>query len=230
MNDVAKLAGVSLKTVSRVVNGEPGVSTELIERVETAAAQLDYRPNFTASNLRRSQGTTRTVGLLLENVANPFSAALLRAIEDYARTRGSAVLSASVGEDASREVSLAQAFLARQVDGLIIAPSADSQAYLAREVARGTAMVFVDRPPVNLDADTVSSENLEGSRAAVRHLLGRGHLQRVARPASHGRAARAARVPSARPRCVQAVTGSPLGRWLRGCVARRRRGPPRPCP
>lgn len=175
MNDVAKLAGVSLKTVSRVVNGEPGVSTELIERVETAAAQLDYRPNFTASNLRRSQGTTRTVGLLLENVANPFSAALLRAIEDYARTRGSAVLSASVGEDASREVSLAQAFLARQVDGLIIAPSADSQAYLAREVARGTAMVFVDRPPVNLDADTVSSENLEGSRAAVRHLLGRGH-------------------------------------------------------
>lgn len=175
MKDVAKLAGVSLKTVSRVVNAEPNVRPELIERVTVAARQLDYRPNFTASNLRRTSRSTRTLGLLLENVANPFSAALLRAIEDYARERGVAVVSASVDEDPERERELAQAFLSRQVDGLIIAPAADNQSYLAREAALGTPIVFVDRPPANIDADTVSSENVQGARDAVQHLIGTGH-------------------------------------------------------
>ena len=175
MKDVAKLAGVSLKTVSRVVNDEPNVSPELVDRVNVAAKQLDYRPNFTASNLRRSERSTRTVGLLLENVANPFSAALLRAIEDVARSHGVAVVSASVDEDPDRERQLAQTFLSRQVDGLIIAPAPGNHAYLARELEMGTPIVFVDRPPTGLDADTVSSENREGAYQAVLHLLANGH-------------------------------------------------------
>jgi LacI family transcriptional regulator len=91
MHDVAALAGVSLKTVSRVVNGEPGVSAERVARVERAAAQLDYRPNLAASSLRRTDGKTATIGLLLEDVANPFSSAVHRAVEDAARRRGVAV-------------------------------------------------------------------------------------------------------------------------------------------
>lgn len=175
MREVAKLAGVSIKTVSRVINEEPAVSEELRSKVLTAAAQLGYRPNFTASTLRRSAGGTRTLGLLLKDVANPFSASLLRAIEDRARARGYAVISASVDEDDERERELSQAFLSRQVDGLIIVPTAGNHGYLAREVERGTPIVFVDRAPAGIDADTVSSQNLEGARDAVAHLIGLGH-------------------------------------------------------
>lgn len=175
MRDVARLAGVSIKTVSRVVNDEPAVSDELRTKVLNAAGQLGYRPNFTASTLRRSSRRTATIGLLLKNVANPFSAALLRSIEDYARSRNVAVISASVDEDDQREQDLSQAFLSRQVDGLIIVPTSGNHSYLAQEAERGTPVVFVDRPPVGIDADTVSSENLEGSRAAVHHLIDKGH-------------------------------------------------------
>lgn len=175
MRDVAKLAGVSIKTVSRVVNDEPAVSDALKSKVLTAAAQLGYRPNFTASTLRRSSNTTRTIGLLLKNVANPFSAALLRSIEDVARQRDVVVISASVDEDDDRERRLSQAFLSRNVDGLIIVPTAGNHSYLAREVDRGTPVVFLDRAPAGIDADTVSSENLLGARHAVEHLMARGH-------------------------------------------------------
>lgn len=175
MRDVAKLAGVSIKTVSRVVNDEPAVSEPLRAKVLAAAAQLGYRPNFTASTLRSSSRRTRTLGLLLKNVANPFSAALLRAIEDSARDRDVVVISASVDEDDARERQLSQTFLSRQVDGLIIVPTSGNHSYLAREVDRGTPVVFVDRPPAGIDADTVSSQNLEGARDAVEHLVSRGH-------------------------------------------------------
>lgn len=175
MRDVAKLAGVSIKTVSRVVNKEPMVSDELTSRVQAAAAQLGYRPNFTASTLRRSEGTTRTIGLLLKDVSNPFSAALLRAIEDTCREREVVVISASIEEDAQRERQLSQALLSRQVDGLIVVPTPGNQAYLAREVERGTPVVFVDRPPIGLDADTVATDNDRGAYEAVSHLIARGH-------------------------------------------------------
>lgn len=177
MRDVAKLAGVSIKTVSRVVNDEPMVSAELTAKVQAAARQLGYRPNFTASTLRRSEGSTRTIGLLLKDVSNPFSAALLRAIEDTCRTRDVVVISASVEEDAQRERQLSQALLSRQVDGLIVVPTPGNHAYLAREMERGTPVVFVDRPPVGLDADTVSTDNVRGAYEAVSHLLGRGHTR-----------------------------------------------------
>ena len=77
---MAALAGVSLKIVSRVVNREPGVSAELVGKVERAAAQLDFRPNLTAANLRRSGQRTATIGLVLEDVSNPFFAAILRGL------------------------------------------------------------------------------------------------------------------------------------------------------
>ena len=81
MLDVAALAGVGLKTVSRVVNGEPGVSATLETKVRRAIEQLNYRPHVNASMLRRLGGKTQTIGLVLEDVANPFSSALHRAIK-----------------------------------------------------------------------------------------------------------------------------------------------------
>ena len=109
MRDVAALAGVSLKTVSRVVNRELGVSPEVKVRVEKAVGQLGYRHNLAASNLRRSHGRTAMVGALLQDVSNSFSAALLRSLEDAARNRGTAVL--LVSEDLDEVVALSDRIL-----------------------------------------------------------------------------------------------------------------------
>lgn len=175
LRDVAALAGVGFKTVSRVVNGEPGVSPDTQRRVERAIAALGYQPNLTASNLRRSGGKTATVGLMLEDVANPFSSAVHRAISDVAVGRGVAVLAASLDEDAAREQATAEAFIRRRVDGLVIAPTGPDQSYLLKDVQAGLAAVFIDRPPAFLDADVVVATNHAGAREATEHLLTGGH-------------------------------------------------------
>ncbi len=175
MRDVAALAGVSLKTVSRVVNGETGVSGRLVERVDRAAEQLDFRPNLGARSLRRSDGKTATIGVILENLANPFSGALHRAIEDVARPRGVAVLAGSIDETAERERELVAAFSSRRVDGLIMMPTGADHSYLLLERRAGVALVFIDRPPRALAADVVLADNREGAAAGTAHLLVHGH-------------------------------------------------------
>ena len=175
MRDVGALAGVSLKTVSRVVNREAGVSPELEERVRVAVERLDYRHNMAASNLRRGDGKTATIGVVFEDVANPFASAVHRAIEDVARARGVLVFAGSSDEDPSRERELVSAFASRRVDGVILLSGDTDHSYLLNERRAGTAIVFVDRPPSFLDADTVTVDNEAGGSIAVRHLLGHGH-------------------------------------------------------
>ena len=175
MREVAALAGVSLKTVSRVINAEPAVSDDLLARVQRAIDQLDYRPNLTASSLRRSDRKTATVGLVLEDLANPYSAAVTRAVEDAARPRGVTVVAGSVDEDPARERALVREFVARRVDGLIIAPTGGDQSYMMADRQAGTALVFVDRVPKHLDADAVVAANRAGATDGVKHLLDGGH-------------------------------------------------------
>src|SRR3989442_9868034 len=172
---VAALAGVGLKTVSRVVNDEPGVSPALEAKVRRAIAQLNYRRDANASMLRRLGGKTQTIGLVLEDVANPFSSALHRAIEDTARARGVLVFAGSCDENPLRERELIGSFRDRRVDGIIVVPASDDHTYLYGEQRAGTALVFVDRPAGHLDADTVGSDNVGGAVVAVGHLLGHGH-------------------------------------------------------
>jgi LacI family transcriptional regulator len=178
MREVAALAGVSLKTVSRVINAEPNVSPDLMLKVRTAIGELDYRQNLTASSLRRSDGKTSTIGVLLENVGNPFSSTLHRAIEDVARKRGVAVFAGSLDEDPLREQELVQAFAARQVDGLIIVPASFDHRYLESERRAGTEIVFIDRAPIGFEADAVLTDNHSGSKLGVQHLIQGGH-QRI---------------------------------------------------
>lgn len=175
MRDVAALAGVSLKTVSRVINGESGVSEALEARVRSAADRLDFRPNLAASNLRRADGKTATIGVLLEDVSNPYSGAIHRAIEQVARPRGVAVLAASLDEDPDRERELVRAFVARRIDGLVMVPAGGDHAYLANEQRAGLSLVCVDRPPSFLDADVVVASNARGAMDAVEHLVAHGH-------------------------------------------------------
>jgi len=179
MKDVAALAGVAIKTVSRVMNGEPTVAPELAARVHNAADKLGYRPNLTASSLRRGDRRTATIGMLVDDVANPFSAALLRAVEDEARQRRVQILIASLDQDPERERELAITLIDRGADGLVIVPAAADQSYLIAERNRGTCVVFLDREPRLLIADAVVSGNRSGAAAAVEHLISAGH-QRIA--------------------------------------------------
>ncbi|MFW5461203.1 LacI family DNA-binding transcriptional regulator [Knoellia sp. CPCC 206453] len=175
MRDVAALAGVSIKTVSRVVNAEPGVADGVRARVQDAVGRLDYRHNLGASNLRRGKGRSGLIGALLQDVSNSFSAALLRSLEDAARDRGTAILAASLDEEPARERSLVHNLVTRRVDGLVLMPSTDRQDYLSSEVRAGLPVVFVDREPRGVAADSVTVENFEGAQMGVEHLLSQGH-------------------------------------------------------
>ncbi|TDE40536.1 LacI family transcriptional regulator [Nonomuraea mesophila] len=174
MKDVASAAGVALKTVSRVVNGEPGVHPETAERVRAAIHRLGYSRNESARVLRR--GRTATIGLVIEDVADPFYSGLGRAVEEVVIDHGCLLLSGSSGEQPGRERELVETFCARRVDGLIVVPAGEDHTYLRSELEAGTPVVFADRPPgAGLDVDTVLADNVSGAGQAVRHLLGHGH-------------------------------------------------------
>ena len=174
MRDVANLAGVSVATVSRVVNGGD-VGADRARRVNDAIDVLGYRRDLTASTLRRSDRVSASIALVFEDVSNPFFSAVHRGVEDIAREHGTLTFAGSSDEDPERERELVEAFAARSVDGLVIVPCSTDQSYLQRERARGTALVFVDRPPRFVDADAVVTDNVGGARAAVAHLAAAGH-------------------------------------------------------
>jgi LacI family transcriptional regulator, galactose operon repressor len=175
MKDVAAVAGVSLSTVSRVVNGHPPVAPELAVKVERAVQVLGYRHNHTAGTLRSANGRSHTLGLIIEDVSNPFFSAVHRGIEEVARTRSVVTFASSSDEDPQLEHQLIEAVLARRVDGLIVVPTATDHTYLLRDVANGLGLVFVDRPASSIDADAVLSDNHGGAQRAVEHLIAHGH-------------------------------------------------------
>src|SRR5438270_6380506 len=144
MRDVAALAHVSVKTVSRVINGEPGAGQEVAERVRAAARSLGYRPNLSASSLRRADRRSATIGVLLEDLSNPFDAALLRAVENRARERGVLVLAGSDDDDPGQQAELLEALAVRRIDGLVTMPAGGHQDRLHAERQRGLPMVLVD--------------------------------------------------------------------------------------
>src|SRR5581483_5100816 len=154
MVDVAREAGVSLKTVSRVINREPGVKPDTVERVLAAASALRYERNDLAASLRHG-ARSFTLGLVIEDVANPFYSAIA---EEVARDRESLLITASAREDPERERELATALLRRRVDGLLLVPAGDDHRYLAEAGFIGKT-VFIDRPPVKVKADTVLIDN-----------------------------------------------------------------------
>jgi LacI family transcriptional regulator len=175
MRDVASLAGVSLSTVSRVINSEPTVAEDLVARVRRAAAQLNYQHNLTASELRWRDGRPSTIGLLIQDVSNQFSASIFRSVEDYADKHHVSVLASNIDEDADRERELAANLIARRVNGLIIVPAGHDHSYLQPEQRSGTPIVFLDRPPGLLAADNVLSDNFDGAAKGVLHLVRHGH-------------------------------------------------------
>jgi LacI family transcriptional regulator len=174
MRDVARAATVSLKTVSRVVNDEGGVRPETAARVHEAIALLGFRRNDLARMLRQGR-PSRTLGLVIEDVANPFYSTMTRAVEEVVRSEGYLVIAGSSDEDPECEQDLIRTLCERRVEGLLIVPAGVDHRFLLPDLHMGMAVVFMDRPPGMIEADTILIDNVGGAREATRHLLDQGH-------------------------------------------------------
>lgn len=172
MREVASLAGVSGKTVSRVINHDRYVSVEVRERVQRAIAELAYVPNMLSQTFRT--GRDNAIGLAVPDLADPFFGPVVQAITEQARLRSTAVLVTSLGTRAGDEQPAVESLLRRHIAGLIMAPTGADHRYLA-DWSGGTRLVFIDRPPRQLQADVVLQDDEGGARAAVEHLLDNGH-------------------------------------------------------
>ena len=171
MRDVAVLAGTSAKTVSRVFNDDPHVSPEMKERVEAALRELNYVPNSVATTFRT--GRAPVIGVVIPDILDPFFASLAQAAETLADANGMSVVITSLG-DPDREAQAVQALLRQAPSGLIIAPITSDQSYLAAWMDR-THIVFVDRQPVGVSADSFLEDDASGAQLATAHLIEHGH-------------------------------------------------------
>jgi len=177
MHDVARESGVSLKTVSRVVNSEDGVSQQLTTRVESAIVKLGYRPNEPARRLRQTGSDTGIIGFVLIGLANPFFSALQRGIEEVVRARDSLVLTGNALPGAD-EYRLIESLVDRRVDGFIVVSASRDCEPLRAEIDRGTPVVLLDlEMAADVPVDVVRSDHYGGARAATEHLIDHGHTE-----------------------------------------------------
>src|SRR6195952_883657 len=167
MRDVALHAGVSAKTVSRVVNNDRYVSPDVRLRVERAIDELQYVPNMLAVTFRT--GRDAAIGVAVPGVADPFFAGIIGAVEREASRRGAAVIVTSVGWEPSHERQSIEAVLHRRVAGMIICPVGPDMSFLGPWPRRAPP-VFVDRVPAKLTADAVVQDDVGGGRQATAHL------------------------------------------------------------
>ena len=173
MADVAGRARVSIKTVSRVVNGESGVSAATAARVQRIIDEVGFQRHAGASMLR--SGRSESIGFITPDLANPFYSQLAAGIEREARVRRHFLVNASCQNSPDHEAALVDALVGRRVAGLIVVPVAGEPSETLRQAARSVPVVCLDRPQPGLLADTVLSDNEGGMRGAVEHLAAHRH-------------------------------------------------------
>jgi LacI family transcriptional regulator len=168
--DVAAVAGVSIKTASRVLNDSVNVAPDTAEKVRKAATLVGYRSNRIARELRG--GTlSNLIGMVISDLANPFYAGLAAGAEKRLSEAGMDLIIATARDDAERERALIDSLLERRVRGLVVVPSGEDYSYLHIERKRGYSFVFVDRPAAYLDTDTVLVDNQGGIAVCLDELL-----------------------------------------------------------
>jgi len=173
IKDVAKRAGVSSATVSRVLANKPHVRPELQERVLTAVRELDYRPNLVARSLRVQQ--SNIVGLVVSDIQNPFFTAISRAVEDAAYAEGMNVFLCNTDEDPAKEVSYLNLMRDAHVAGAILSPTLQTAGSLADVLDPAWPLVVIDRRVQDADVDTVVLDNVDSAQRLVDHLIEHGH-------------------------------------------------------
>lgn len=173
IRDVAREAGVSVSTVSRALNGQPFVRTEVRDRVLSASRALGYRPDVAARSMRT--GTTGAVGLIVSDISNPLLASVARAADLALGPEGYALMIANSANDPDHEAELITAFRQRRLDGLIVAAANEQAPGLSDRVASFQASVLLDREIPGSRADAVLSDHATGLGEAIQHLAGLGH-------------------------------------------------------
>jgi LacI family transcriptional regulator len=173
IKDVAKQAGVSTATVSRVLNGDPRVTPAYREAVLEAVTALNYRRDRIARNLRvrRSQ----IIGLIISDIQNPFFTSVVRGVEDVAYENDYTLLLCNSDEDNHKERLYLDIMISERTAGVIISPASQIDNYSKAVLDAGIPVVAVDRRMLDLDVDTVVVDNLEGTYQAVKHLVSLGH-------------------------------------------------------
>lgn len=171
--DVAREAGVSTATVSRVLAGLGGARPDTQRRVLEAARALDYRPSEIARAFKRR--STQTLGLIVTDIENPYFPQLVRSVEDAARAEGYAVLLCNAADDAERESFYLDLLIDRRVDGLIIAASSLGVRHHEWLAGVRLPVVLVNTVADGVDLPSITSDNHAGGRLAAEHLLDLGH-------------------------------------------------------
>ncbi len=173
MADVARRAGVSIKTVSRVVNDEAGVSASTAAKVRRVIDEIGFQRHAGASMLR--SGRSQSIGFVVPDLANPFYSQVAAGIEREARLRGYLLISTSSQGSPAHEAQLVDALVMQRVAGLVVVPVATEPSEVLSQAARSVPLVCLDRPLPGLSADTVLSDNEGGMRSAVEHLAAHRH-------------------------------------------------------
>jgi LacI family transcriptional regulator len=178
LKDIAERVGVSSALVSYVMNGkekEKRVGAEVVKKIRQAAEELNYQPNQIARSLRMK--STRTIGLIVADISNPFFAHLARIIENEAVKSGYTMLFGSSDEDHLRSEALVHSLINRQVDGFIIVPTEGTESQINSLIKRRIPFVLVDRYFPELAASHVVLNNFQATQEATQHLIGKGYTK-----------------------------------------------------
>jgi LacI family transcriptional regulator len=175
ISDVAKSAGVSAMTVSRVINGTGNTSPATRARVEAAIDQLGYVPNALARQLRSKR--TKTIALVVSDISNPFFTTIARGVEDFFVDHGFSVMFCNTDEDATEEGQYLVMLIQRQVDGVLLVPARSTGESFQLLQSHRTPVVVIDRRVTNRTVDSVRCDSESGAHSLVRHLVGLGHRQ-----------------------------------------------------
>jgi LacI family transcriptional regulator len=176
--DVARLAGVSLKTASRALNNSPELRPETAARVREAMAQLRYQPNELARGLKAKRSAA--IAMVVPNLADPFTATAVQAVQDIARAHGHAVILASSGGDSAIEESELQIMLRRQIDGVVLMAASSGKSNLKLLQAKNVPVVVFDEPVRGEEVDTITVTNRKSAHGATEHLLAHGYRRILA--------------------------------------------------
>ncbi len=214
LSDVARRAGVSTMTVSRVINESGYISQETRARVNDAISELGYMPNALARQLRSRR--TKTVALVVTDIRNPFFTTIASGVEDTARGRGYAVMFCSTYESEAEEAEYVRILIERRVDGVLLVPACGAGTSVQLLQDHGMPTVVLDRHISSVRTDEVRADSRGGARGAVRHLTELGHRRIAILAGPEGVSTSTDRVAGYREALLEACPKGDCGQILFG--------------
>ena len=175
LNQVAEAAGVSIATVSRVINNNPNVNPKTRIKVQQVIKDLKYTPNRVAKRLRNRNASSNLLGVLVPDIQNPFYVEVLRGIEDVAYENKYAIIMCNFAQDERKAKLYLDIMQSESIDGLIAAPTSEEDANVVNMVKTGLPIVCVDRGLSEVDVDVVLVENKKGAYSAIDYLAKSGY-------------------------------------------------------